>query len=196
MNIPTVFSALLLFLAKTSKMAIAQEFSNNEEVSSETFFGVTGGTETDGPSRTDTDRDGWTVPAKIIREETTSALSSVSPGGGQGRVFFGEDIDGCNTGDIPNAASARDEFFSFLDPDIFTETFENVNGVVAPLDLAFGGNLYAILTQGSMRSSALGGRCPISGTKYWRTNTGTPGNFGIMALVFTEPVAILWDGFW
>ena len=39
MNIPTVFSALLLFLVTTSKTAIALESCNNEEESFEPFFG-------------------------------------------------------------------------------------------------------------------------------------------------------------
>ena len=134
----------------------------------------------EGDRRTDSDYE-WAVPAKTVGEETTTVLFSVSQGGGQGQAFFGEDIGGCGTGNFTNATSARDKFFSFLDPEIFTETFEGVTGS-APKDLAFGGNLNASLTRGAIFVGSGFGRCPISGTKYWETDVG-------MTLLFTTPVA-------
>ncbi len=75
------------------------------------------------PSRTETD--GGMVLAEPDWEETMKVLSLVS-GGGQ--VFFGEDIRGCNSNGFPNAISARDDFYSYLDPEILTETFEGITG--------------------------------------------------------------------
>ena len=124
---------------------------------------------------------GWCLPKPLGRGDDDGAFFHLPRRCGQGQVFFGEDIGECDTGNFTNATSTRDKFFSFLDPEIFTETFEGVTGNT-PQNFAFGGNLNATLTQGRIVVGAAGGRCPISGTTYWRTKAG-------MTLCFTVPVA-------
>jgi hypothetical protein len=91
-------------------------------------------------------------------------------------LYFGEDIGGCNSNDFPNAISARDDFYSYLDPEILTETFEGITGG-APKVLTFGGDLNATLIDGSVTY-------PVRGSitfsiVYIHTHVNTTFNIGI-----------------
>ncbi len=102
-------------------------------------------------------------------------------------IFFGNDVgvgEGTRLASHPNADAARAAFFANL-VGVGTETFEGLSiGATSPT-VSFG-SVSATLSGGSVDEQLGGtngvGRYPISGTKYWESDSA-------MTLDFSSPVA-------
>lgn len=110
-------------------------------------------------------------------------LSASMPAQGAILQYFGEDLGPKTTGDpLPNADAARTTFLSNL-VNVGVETFDSyAAGTNAPLGVSFGADTATLNGGGLIRVGLSTGRFPISGDRYWETNS----NFSVS---FSSPQA-------